>query len=459
MRHRSPRQRPQQSRAAARAAFAVAAILSVVSACGSGSTGAPKPSTNPPPTVSSPSGVPTTSAPTSSTSTTSATTKAPTATSAATSGTTIAPTTTPTAPPTTALATPKLDAVAIKLDKIATVSEPIAMAVRPGNASLLYVAERAGRIWAVRNGNVDSSPLLDIRGRTTAGGERGLLGIAISPDGARIYTSYTDTGGTSQLDEYQLDGDGGIDATSRRSVLSQAQPYANHNGGNIVFGPDGYLYLGFGDGGSGGDPERRADKLTTLLGKLLRIDPRPVGDSPYAVPADNPLVGQDGVNTEIWSWGLRNPWRFSFDKANGDLWIGDVGQSTLEEVDWVRAADGGGRGLNFGWSAWEGSKRYNDDVTGDGATPPLHEYAHGDLGCSITGGYVYRGAAIPALQGAYVFGDYCAAGVRAIDPAAPDPSIKLTDGPGQLVSFGQDAAGELYALSFDGNAIYKLVPG
>jgi glucose/arabinose dehydrogenase len=241
-------------------------------------------------------------------------------------------------------------------------------------------------------------------------------------------------------------------------VLTQEQPYPNHNGGNIVFGPDGLLYIGFGDGGSGNDPQRRADKLDTLLGKLLRIDPRQQPDAPYGVPADNPFVGVAGARPEIYSRGLRNPWRFSFDSATGDLWIGDVGQDEIEEIDHVEAATGNGRGANYGWSAYEGTKRFNKDVAADPTTVmPVHEYHHGNDGCSVTGGYVYRGAAIPALAGAYVFSDYCSGGVRVIDPTDPAKSVRIADAPKNVSGFGRDRHGELYVLSVD-DGLYAIVP-
>jgi glucose/arabinose dehydrogenase len=401
------------------------------------------------PTVPAPTTVAATDAATTSTTSTTPTTTASTATTA----TTTAPTTS-TVPPPPAPVGPQLSGLTVATTKVADVPSAIAMAVRAGDPAL-YVASKEGKVFALGGG--DPTVVLDISSTVSTGGEQGLLGIAFAPDGSHLYVSYTDGDGTSTLDEYEWSSGGRPDRATRRTVLTQPQPYANHNGGNIVFGPDAMLYYGFGDGGSANDPQRRAQKLDTLLGKLLRIDPRAQGESTYGVPADNPLVGEDGTRSEIWAWGLRNPWRFSFDRANGDLWIGDVGQGAIEEVDHVTAATGNGKGADFGWSAWEGTHRFNQDVDGDGATPPVHEYPHGDLGCSITGGYVYRGTKIPALAGAYLYGDYCAAGIRAIDPGSPAESVKISDGPKNLSSFGEGQDGELYALSLDG-AVYRIDP-
>jgi glucose/arabinose dehydrogenase len=295
----------------------------------------------------------------------------------------------------------------------------------------------------------------------SAGGERGFLGFAFSPDGSHLYVDYTDRDGNSNVDEYAVGVDGAVDVATRRQVLFQQQPYPNHNGGEVIFGPDGYLYIGFGDGGSGGDPERRGLDLSTWLGKILRIDPAQNGDQPFTVPADNPFVGRAGAKPEIWSYGLRNPWRFSFDLATNDLWIGDVGQGDIEEVDRSTVAEGAGKGTNYGWSAFEGRSRYNDDQPTDGVVQPAFQYTHAGGNCSVTGGYVYRGAAIPALQGAYLYTDYCGSGVRAIvvdaDGKAGD-AVQLTEDPNSIVSFGEDASGEVYVCSLGGNVVYRIDP-
>jgi glucose/arabinose dehydrogenase len=396
-----------------------------------------------------------------------ATTAPPAATTAAPTtapGTSAAsPTTTATAapPPTTVADNPDLGAVHVKLTPVAQATEPIFVAVRPGDASTLYIAERGGRLRALRGGALVEPPVLDISAMTLAGGERGFLGFAFAPDGGHLYVDYTDRDGNSNVDEYAVGADGTIDPSTRRRVLFQQQPYPNHNGGEVIFGPDGYLYIGFGDGGSAGDPQRHGLDLGTWLGKILRIDPRANGDQPYTVPADNPFVGQDGAKPEIWSYGLRNPWRFSFDRSTKDLWIGDVGQGNIEEVDRATVADGAGRGTNWGWSAFEGTAPYNADQSPDGAVGPVFEYTHENGNCSVTGGYVYRGAAIPALRGAYLYTDYCGTGVRATVMDASGKAgdaVQLTDQPGSIVSFGEDANGEMYVCSLSGDVVYRIDP-
>jgi glucose/arabinose dehydrogenase len=227
------------------------------------------------------------------------------------------------------------------------------------------------------------------------------------------------------------------------------QPYSNHNGGNLAFGPDGYLYIGLGDGGSGGDPHGNGQSLTTLLGKMLRIDPTLLEDRPYAIPSDNPFVGREGARPEIWAYGLRNPWRYSFDRATGDLWIADVGQSAWEEIDVQSSGSDGGE--NYGWNRMEGDHPFEGDAPAD-VVRPVFEYSHDDGGCTVTGGYVYRGRAIPALARAYLFADFCLGRLEA---------IRLQDGGGaehrilgpvvrNVSSFGEDARGELYVLSLEG---------
>jgi glucose/arabinose dehydrogenase len=366
----------------------------------------------------------------------------------------VAETTTSTALATTTTSAPRpvdLGAVKITLEKIATLESPVTIATRPGDTSL-YIGERIGRVQRLQpDGTVTVA--LDIASLVKAEGEQGLLGIAFTADHG--YVHYSNTDGDTSIDEFSVDAAGNLVADSRRHVLGQQQPYANHNGGQIEIGPDGFLYIGLGDGGSSNDPERRADKLDSLLGKILRIDPRPSGDAPYAVPADNPFVNRQDARPEIWHYGLRNPWRFSFD-SSGAMWIGDVGQGEIEEVDSVAV---GRRGVNFGWSAFEGSKRFNQDIATDpDAMAPVHEYEHGDgsgKGCSVTGGYRYRGSAIAGLVGAYVFADYCVVGVRAIDPTNPNASVELATEGEHLTAFGQGQDGELYVASLDGN-VYRL---
>jgi glucose/arabinose dehydrogenase len=326
----------------------------------------------------------------------------------------------------------------------ATAAEPTLMLVRPGDDHL-WVAERAGTVrrLAVSDGGRTLTPageaVLDLRDDTSTDGERGLLGLAFSEDGDTLFVSRTNTDGDTRLEAYDAVGDT-VDASSRRVLLAVEQPFPNHNGGNVVLGPDGNLWLGLGDGGAGDDPDNRAQDPDDLLGKMVRIDP-------------------DGGEPEIVVLGLRNPWRFSFD-TDGSLWIGDVGQGQIEEIN--RLPNGEIDGANLGWSGYEGSKPYLD---GEGRRPadpvmPVFEYSHDGGNCSITGGFVYRGTAIDGLQGAYLFADYCAGQVRAIrlgDEGTFEAEYDLgvsVDGP---VSFTADAEGEPYVLSAAG-AIVRLAP-
>jgi glucose/arabinose dehydrogenase len=274
--------------------------------------------------------------------------------------------------------------------------------------------------------------------------------------------NYTDLEGNTNVVEFAMGSNGRADVGSRREVLFVKQPFANHNGGNLVFGPDGELYIGLGDGGSGGDPLGNGQSLSTLLGKMLRIEPRmPDGSVPpnghYAISADNPFQGRAGARPEIWAYGLRNPWRYSFDRSTGDLWIGDVGQSNWEEVD-VQAASSHG-GENYGWNRIEGSHPYQGDAPAN-AVSPVYEYSHDDGGCAVTGGDVYRGKEIPGLVGAYLFADFCIGDVMALrlrDGRAVDVT-NLGVHVDSLSSFGEDAAGELYVLSL-ASGVYRLEAG
>jgi glucose/arabinose dehydrogenase len=339
--------------------------------------------------------------------------------------------------------------------EVATLEQPLALAVRSGDPAL-YAAQKTGKVVAIRDGVVDPVPVLDLSEQVSLGGEQGLLGLAFSPDGRDVYVNYTDANGDTHVTGYAMH-DGRADTATRRDLLVVDQPYSNHNGGNLAFGPDGYLYIGLGDGGSGGDPEGNGQSLSTLLGKMLRIVPTFSGDRPYRVPADNPFVGRADARPEIWAYGLRNPWRYSFDRVTGDLWIGDVGQSAWEEVDFQPSGSAGGE--NYGWNRMEGDHAYGGAAPPAGAAPPVYEYSH-DQGCVVTGGYVYRGRAIPDLVGAYVFADFCAGALeairlqdgRVIDHRALGPVVS------SLSSFGEDADGELYAMSLGGE-LYRLAPG
>ncbi len=306
----------------------------------------------------------------------------------------------------------------------------------------------------LRDGEVTGS-VLDISDLTENGGEQGFLGLAFHPDGDRAYVNYTDNAGDTVIAEYTVAEDGTFDEASERTLMTIEQPYPNHNGGDLAFGPDGHLYIGTGDGGAADDPERVSLDVTSPLGKFLRIDPTPDGDQPYTVPADNPYLDVEGALPELFAVGVRNPWRFSFDPATGDLWVADVGQNVWEEITRLPAADGSGASL--GWSAYEGDERFNEDQ--DGAdplgrppVPPIHVYEHGDDGCSISGGEVYRGDAIAGLDGWYVFGDFCSGKVWALevlDDGSAGEVMEIGNVP-SLTAIAAGPDGELWALALDG---------
>ncbi len=323
----------------------------------------------------------------------------------------------------------------------------------------LFVVEQRGTIRIVRDGQVLEQPFLDVTDRVRSGGEQGLLGLAFPPDFAdsgRFYVYYTDLNGDSVLSRFVADGDA-ADPASEQVLLTQVQPYANHNGGQLAFGPDGYLYLGLGDGGSGGDPHGNGQDLGTILAKLLRLDVS--GDSAVA-PDDNPFVGQQGARPEIWAYGLRNPWRFSFDRETGDLYIADVGQNAFEEVNLQPAGSQGGE--NYGWSVMEAESCYSPRSGCDtsGKVLPIISYPHSrDWGASISGGYVYRGTALPELEGAYVFADYVSGRIWRADRDGDEWNVTLLLETGFNVStFGEDADGELYVADHGGGVIYRLGP-
>lgn len=350
--------------------------------------------------------------------------------------------------------TSELAGVQLRLSRLAGLAEPMAMGVRLGDGAL-YIAEKGGRVRAIRGGGVDPAPVLDIADEVSTGTGQGLLGMVFSPDGTRLYVNFTDTDVNTHVVEYVMAG-GQADPVSRREILFVDQPAAGNKGGNLVFGPDGRLWIGLGDGGGGGDPADNAQSLGSLLGKLLRIDPRPGDGGQYSIPSDNPFAGGGGRG-EIWAYGLRQPWRFSFDRSTGDLWIGDVGQNARDEVDFQPAGAGGGQ--NYGWARLEGTKTYSGRPPAN-AVGPILDYGRTGGNCAVTGGYVYRGTRIPALVGAYVFADLCAGQLRAvrqsdghiIDERTFPATVRL------LVSFGQDQAGELYALSQEGG-VFRIDPG
>ena len=342
---------------------------------------------------------------------------------------------------------PNLAAARVRATRVASLSQPLAMAWRTGDSNL-YLAEKGGRIKTLGGQTV-----LDISGDVSTGSEQGLLGLAFSTDGSKLYVDYTDTAGDTRIVEYGFSG-GRANTASRRQLLFVDQPFANHNGGQLVVTKDGRLWIGLGDGGSAGDPSDNAQNMNSLLGKVLRIDPRPSGGQPYTVPSNNPFVGRAGARPEIWALGLRNPWRFSFDRTSGDLWIGDVGQSNWEEVDFRAAGSRGGE--NYGWSRVEGNHSFKG-VAPAGAVGPIYEYPTRN-GCAVTGGYVYRGTKQAALHGLYVFGDFCNGDVMALQRNGSSASVRAIGAKVEnLSSFGEDQAGELYALSLSGG-VFRLDP-
>jgi glucose/arabinose dehydrogenase len=345
----------------------------------------------------------------------------------------------------------------IGLTRLATFEQPLALAVRRDDPAL-YVAEKGGRVRALRDGRVDPAPVLDLSdqvsgGDVFSGNEQGLLGLAFSPDGRHLYVNYTDRDGDTRVVEFAMDA-GRANLASRRELLTVDQPYANHNGGHVTFGPDGMFYVGLGDGGWRGDPHNNAQRLDTLLGKLLRIDPRPQGGRPYGIPADNPFVGRADARPEIWAYGLRNPWRFSFDRQTGDLWIGDVGQERTDEIDFVPSSSRGGE--NYGWNRLEGARPFRGSVPAS-TVPPVHDHVLSGGNCAVIGGFVYRGNRIPALQGTYIYGDFCAdqiLGLRRDGNRVEHAALGLAMN--RLSAFGQDHNGELYAMALGDGGLYRI---
>ena len=323
---------------------------------------------------------------------------------------------------------------------VSGLSAPVFVTAPPGERNVLYVVEQGGRVRVVRNGKLQATPFLDVSKLIVSGGEQGLLGLAFHPDYAsngKLYVDYTNRSGDTRVVEYHSNGTKALPG-SARVLLSVDQPYSNHNGGMVTFGPDGKLYVGMGDGGSGGDPHGNGQNPSTFLGKLVRID-------------------VDGVRSkpEIAALGLRNPWRFSFDRATGDLYIGDVGQNAVEEIDFVKAGTQGL--LNFGWNVYEGRAPYEEGQLGGGRlVQPVAQYPH-TQGCSVTGGYVFRGKGIPGATGTYFFGDYCSGTIWRLQVVAGIARAIRTTGlnVANLTSFGEDAEGALYLVSGNGT-IYRL---
>lgn len=351
-------------------------------------------------------------------------------------------------------------AVSLRLTTVAAGLDQPLFLTAPAGDDRLFVVERPGTVRVLQGGTVLPEPFLDIRPLVSTGGERGLLGLAFAPDysaSGRLYVHYTDTAGDSRLVEYRVSGSdpNRADPATARVVLTVEQPASNHNGGMVAFGPDGYLYLALGDGGGAGDTYRNAQNPSTLLGAILRIDP--LSATPYAIPAGNPFVGGGGA-PEVWVYGLRNPWRFAFDGHR--LYVADVGQGSWEEVNVLTTASGG---ANLGWPITEGASCFGSATCDTGGlTLPVHQYSHSE-GCSITGGYVYRGSAVPELWGHYLYGDFCSGWVRSFrytgtgvadgwDWSASLGSVDL------LSSFGVDSAGEIYVTSLTGT-VYRIERG
>jgi glucose/arabinose dehydrogenase len=321
----------------------------------------------------------------------------------------------------------------------------------------LFIIEQPGQIRIVKDDVLVATPFLDIEGIVRdQGDEQGLLGLAFHPNYAqngRFFVNYTASSpaGATVVAEYTVSGDADVASTAETRLLEVAQPFSNHNGGMLAFGPDGYLYIGMGDGGLGGDPQDHGEDTTTLLGSILRIDVD--SGTPYGIPASNPFSnsanGVDDPRPEIWAYGLRNPWRFSFDRDTGDLYIGDVGQGAMEEIDVQLASSTGGE--NYGWDIMEGSLCHEPSVGCDtsGKVMPIAEYPHAlnNPVCSVTGGYVYRGECIPDLDGRYFYGDYCSGEIWTLAYPGNTTPVDQTISGTALTSFGQDAAGELYFVN------------
>ena len=325
----------------------------------------------------------------------------------------------------------------------------------------LFIVEQGGVIKVVdASGNTNTTPFLNINSVVgSSGNEQGLLGLAFHPDYATngfFFVNYTNNSGNTVIARYSVSANPDIaDANSAQILLTINQPFSNHNGGSVVFGPDGYLYIGMGDGGSGGDPNNNAQNGNSLLGKILRIE---VGAaSTYSIPTDNPFVGDTSTLDEVWAIGVRNPWKFSFDRDNGDLWIGDVGQNAIEEIDHVT---GTGAGLNYGWRCYEGNATFNTSGCGGASnyTMPVAQYNQGGTPykCAITGGFVYRGSLYPDFTGLYFFADYCSNEIGTVDPNNGN-QITLNNGfSGNLSCFGEDVNGELYVAGLSNGIIYKI---
>ena len=372
---------------------------------------------------------------------------------------------TPTAPPANPPTESPTPTPTVALEPfISGLEQPTAVVNARDGSGRLFVTQKTGLARIVQDGSVLDAPFLDLTDTVSTNSEQGLLGLAFHPDYAengRFFVNYTRGDGDTVIAEYAVSEDANsADPASERILLTIPQPYPNHNGGDLAFGPDGYLYTGMGDGGAGGDPEGNGQDPDTLLGAMLRIDVD--NGEPYSVPQDNPFASAEGAAPEVWAYGLRNPWRFSFDRETGDLWIADVGQNAFEEVN-MQSADSAG-GENYGWNITEGESCFNEanptapleSCDDENLVGPVLEYPHSE-GRSVTGGYVYRGEAIPALKGFYVYGDFTSGTVwGAAAQSGGYASTELAESGFNVVAFGEDEAGELYVADFSG-AVYRIV--
>lgn len=360
-----------------------------------------------------------------------------------------------TAQPSTPTTSTALANIALRFELVADGFEQPLFVASPVDDDRLFVVEKTGRIWIIKDGVTLDTPFLDLSRSVSTRSEQGLLGLAFSPTferNGRFFVDYTDRDGKTVVSSFLADGDRAKDSES--VLLTVEQPYANHNGGMLAFGPDERLYVALGDGGSGGDPHGNGQNLDTLLGKILRVDVS--GDSGYGTDG-NPFADRVGARPEIWAYGLRNPWRFSFDRETGDLWIADVGQDTWEEVDFQPASSSGGE--NYGWNRYEGTHPFppgSAAVAGEYVMPVV-EYSH-DAGNSITGGYVYRGSTQPLLEGVYLYADYVRGrvwGLRREDSQITE-NVMLAETDYGIASFGEDADGELYLVDLNGGAVFRV---
>ncbi len=356
---------------------------------------------------------------------------------------------------------PRPGNITLRLEEIVSgLNQPVHLTAPVGD-DRLFIVEQVGRILIAESGHVRTTPFLDIRGRVRSGGERGLLSMAFHPDypsNGLFFVDFTDSDGNTRIERFSVTRDPNVaDPGSGMVVLTVDQPFSNHNGGFVSFGSDGMFYIGLGDGGSGGDPLGHGQNTSTLLGSILRIDVD--RGLPFTVPQDNPFVGTANARDEIWAYGLRNPWRFAFDHMMGLLYVADVGQNTVEEINVVRDDQGG---LNFGWNLMEGSRCFGAascDVAG--LVIPQVEYPNPTEGCSVIGGMVYRGTALPTLAGHYFYSDFCGGWLRSFryrDGEAVDATEWDVDPLPNVLSFGQDGAGELYVLVGDGR-VFKIAAG